>query len=278
MRIISYESYREQYRAPEGEINFIYGRIGSGKTYVATAIILDLLDKGFTVYANWRVEWPGSMRPGRFRAAARLFFGIRRYDIIPKGNFHYIEPEAFTAEFISKLVDCYVFADEGQNLLDSYEGKDFSKTKRRLLQYTRHFHRTLYVIAQRTQSVQVTARAQVNRFYRCSRKPFPLWPRFVLHEFADLAGEDVAETANSLVSERHYWGSKRVFAAYDSKYMREGVPYEYPGHVRAILTFWESVRFIFGKFNLASQIEFAENLKKKVGDEISTPEMEELPF
>jgi hypothetical protein len=250
MKLVPYESYREQYRAPEGSVNFYYGRIGSGKTYAATADILELLRSGQSVYANWRIEWSGvDERRQRLRAFFLFLFGIRRYDVIPPSNFHYIPPEECTADTISQLVDCHVFVDEGQNLLDSYEGKDFSKTKRRLIQYTRHYHRTLNIIAQRTQSVQVTARAQVNRFYKCSRKWNPFWPRFVRQEFSDLAGEDVNESEESLVSEKHYWGSKAVFAAYDSKYMRQGVPYQYPDHERWLGGWIEGIRLIFrGRF------------------------------
>lgn len=273
MREVEFSTYRDQYRAPEGSVNFYYGRIGSGKTYAATADVLDLLDQGFTVYANWRINWEGSdERHRRIRAFVRILFGIRRFDYIPPANFHYIEPEACTAEYLSELTDCFIFVDEGQNLLDSYEGKDFSKTKRRLIQYTRHFHRTLNIIAQRTQSVQITARAQVNRFYKCSRKPFRLWPRFVRQEFSDLSGEDVSESEDSLVSEKHYWGSKRVFAAYDSKYMRDGKPVVYPFHYRWIFGFGETFRLIFtGRF--ASETAGKNELSPKF-----STENEVLPF
>jgi len=225
MRLVDYETYKEKYRAPEGSVSFIYGRIGSGKTYAATALVLDLLDSGQTVYANWRVEWKGiDERRRRLRVAIQGLFGIRRHDVIPAGNFHYIDPEDATAEYIGGLTDCHVFIDEGQNLLDSYKGTEFSMAKRRLIQYTRHFHRSIYIVAQRTQSVQVTARAQVNRFYKCTSKRFFKWRRFRMDEYADISGEDVDESDESLVSSRVFWAKKRVFAAYDSKYMRGGKP------------------------------------------------------
>jgi len=116
MRELPFEGYRESIRAPEGSVNFYYGRIGAGKTYAATADILDLLDQGHIVYANWRIDWKGvDERTSRIRLIAHFLFRrhIRR---IYTENFHYIEPEAFTAGFISRLSDCYVFVDEGQNL------------------------------------------------------------------------------------------------------------------------------------------------------------------
>jgi len=248
MKLVDFSTYKEEFRAPEGSVNFYYGRIGSGKTYAATADILDLLDQGFKVYANWRIAWPGNdTRTRRLRAFLGLFLGFRRQDYIPPSNFHYLDPskEQDDIDYLAELTDCFVFIDEGQNLLDSYKGTEFSKKKRQFIQYTRHLHRTINIIAQRTQSVQVTARAQVNRFYKCERKFFPFWPRFVRKEFADIAGEDVDESDESLVSEKHYWGKKRVFRAYDSKYMRAGKPYLYPDHYRWIYSVSDTFKLIF---------------------------------
>jgi len=234
-----------KWKAPEGSVNFYYGRIGSGKTYAATADLLDLLDQGQIVYANWMVDWHGYFTAGnRFQRLLYWCLGWRVFDGVPRSNFHYVPPDQMSAEFLNTLADCHVFIDEGQNLLDSYKGTEFSIAKRRLIQYTRHYHRTLNIIAQRTQSVQVTARAQVNRFYKCTRKGFRLWPRFVRQEFADISGEDVAETPESLVSEKHYWGRNRVFNAYDSKYMRQGVPEVLPKRYRVQFYWSDLLQFL----------------------------------
>jgi len=228
MRSLEPSDFLHKFAAPEGSVNFYYGRIGHGKTYAATADIISLLFRGQVVYANWKISWEGyDQRVSRVRRFLHFFFKRGILDVYQKSNFHYIPPEECTAEFLNTLSDCHIFIDEGQNLLDSYDGVKFSKEKRQLIQYARHFHRTINIIAQRPTSVQVTARAQVNRFYKCEKKDFRLWPRFVRKEFQEMVGETVDETVDP-ISERHYWGKARIFAAYDSKYMRQGKPIVYP--------------------------------------------------
>jgi len=137
-------------------------------------------------------------------------------------------------------------------MFDSYEGTKFSKSKRRLILHTRHYHRTLNIISQRPTAIQVSARGNVNRFYKCV-KVFSFYflpPRFAVYEFQDMVGETVDEESEP-VSVRKYWGSSRVFNAYNTDYLAEGIPKSQQVFFEAYdLTFWEKCKalwFIFYK-------------------------------
>jgi hypothetical protein len=218
------------FSATEGSINMIYGKIGNGKTYCATAMILDLLKQGKVVYCNWHIivddfddRLSGSMLFWNFIRFKKLFFKIPCSQ-----NLHYFDPDDFEStgelvDWLSNLNDCNIFFDEGQDMFDSYEGTRFSKAKRRLILHTRHFHRTLNIISQRPTAIQVSARGNVNRFYKCVKTREWPWLRFHVYEFQDMIGETVDENADP-VSVQKYWGSQKVFRAYNTDYLSEGIP------------------------------------------------------
>lgn len=209
----------------EGSINMYYGRIGNGKTYSATADILDLLQQGRVVYANWHINYDGFDERESFWHVFyyTIFWWKKRFFKFPKENFHYFNPDDVDVDFLSTLTDCDIFIDEGQWIFDSYEGTNMSKKKRKLILHTRHLNRSLNIISQRTQAIQVSARGQVNRFFRCTKKmsfPFLIFKR---EEFQDMVGQDVDENSEP-VSTKVYFANPRVLEAYDSKYLRAGVP------------------------------------------------------
>lgn len=220
------------FSAQEGSINMYYGKIGNGKTYNATADILDLLDQGQVVYANWKIEVKDFDERENFLLLLinLLFFKKRFYKIPCAKNLHFFDPEDFSStgelvEWLSKLNDCHIFFDEGQDMFDSYEGTKFSKAKRRLILHTRHYHRTLNIISQRPTAIQVSARGNVNRFYKCVKIASWPWVRFARYEFQDMTGtgETVDEDAEP-VSIKTYWASNRVFKAYNTDYLAQGIP------------------------------------------------------
>jgi len=209
----------------EGSINMYYGRIGNGKTYSATADILDLLSQGRVVYANWHINYGGFDERESFWHIFyyTLFFWKKRFFKFPKENLHYFSPDDVDIDFLSGLTDCDVFIDEGQWIFDSYEGTNFTKKKRKLILHTRHLNRSLNIISQRTQAIQVSARGQVNRFFRCTKKmsfPFLIFKR---EEFQDMVGQDVNENTDP-ISTKVYFANSKVLDAYDSKYLRAGIP------------------------------------------------------
>jgi len=221
------------FEANEGSINMYYGLIGHGKTYSATADILDLLAQGKVVYANWKIVVDDFDDRESFWITLynTLFFKKRFYRIPCAQNLHFFDPENFEStaelvEWLSGLNDCHIFFDEGQDMFDSYEGTKFSKSKRRLILHTRHYHRTLNIISQRPTAIQVSARGNVNRFYKCvkiSGGIFGLPPRFARYEFQEMTGETVDENKEP-ISVKKYWGSQRVFGAYNTDYLAEGIP------------------------------------------------------
>jgi len=231
------------FEASEGAINMYYGLIGNGKTYAATSDILDLLKQGKVVYANWHINVEDfDDRRNLFMSLRNLlFFRKRHYKIPLQKNLHYFDPDKaekckacgkyHTAnttgeltQWLSELNDCHIFFDEGQDMFDSYEGTKFAKSKRRLILHTRHYHRTLNIISQRPTAIQVSARGNVNRFYKCVKIGMIFGrPRFARYEFQEMTGETVDENKEP-ISVKTYWGSKKVFGAYNTDYLAEGIP------------------------------------------------------
>jgi len=218
------------FSAIEGSINMYYGKIGQGKTYSATSDILDLLIQGKVVYANWHILVEDFDDRKSFIVLLRniLLFKDTFLKIPCSQNLHFFDPEQFNStqeliEWLSSLNDCYVFFDEGQDMFDSYEGTKFSKSKRRLILHTRHYHRVLNIISQRPTAIQVSARGNVNRFYKCVKVASWPWNRFVRYEFQDMKGETVDEEAKPVTTKR-YWGNPGVYKAYNTDYLSEGIP------------------------------------------------------
>jgi len=246
------------FSATEGSINMYYGKIGNGKTYNATADILDLLDQGKVIYANWHIVVSDfDDRKSLFMILKNIVLFRKIFYYLPhKKNLHYFDPDEFNStgelvEWLSGLNDCHIFFDEGQDMFDSYEGTRFSKAKRRLILHTRHYHRTLNIISQRPTAIQVSARGNVNRFYKCVKLASWPWVRFARYEFQDMTGETVDEDSEP-VSKKTYWGRNRVFSAYNTDYLAEGIP-------KSQVVFFNAYDLNFGQKLLAWQ-----NLTKKL--------------
>jgi len=247
------------FSASEGSINMYYGLIGNGKTYAATADILELLKQGKVVYCNWRIVVPDfDDRKSLFMIFMNIILFRKRFYRIPcSQNLHFFNPEEYSSigdlvEFLSGLNDCHIFFDEGQDMFDSYEGTRFSKAKRRLILHTRHYHRTLNIISQRPTAIQVSARGNVNRFYKCVKIASWPWVRFMRVEFQEMTGETVNELSDP-VSKKTYWGNNKVFNAYNTDYLAEGIPKSQVVNFEAYdLTFKDKIialyRTFLGKF------------------------------
>ena len=224
------EDLIDVFQASEGSINMYYGLIGNGKTYSATSDILHLLKQGKAVYANWHINVEDfDDRESILMLFMNLILFRKRFYRIPCAkNLHFFDPdEGFNStgelvEWLSGLNDCHIFFDEGQDMFDSYEGTRFSKAKRRLILHTRHYHRTLNIISQRPTAIQVSARGNVNRFYKCVKLSQWPWPRFARYEFQEMSGETVDETKDP-ISKKTYWASGKVFNAYNTDYLADGI-------------------------------------------------------
>jgi len=218
-KISEEELIYDYFRPVEGGINLYYGLVGNGKTYNATADIIDLLKKGEVVIANWKIKIPDfDQRDSWKHIIFHTFFFKKKFFKFPKENFHYLNSDDIDLSALSKLANCHVFLDEGQWLLDSYEGTKFNKDKRKVILHTRHYNRTLNIITQRPTSIHVSARGNVERYYKCEKKMS--WPFLIFRrtEFQDMTNETVDETKP--ISTKTYFASKLVLNSYSTLAMR----------------------------------------------------------
>ena len=164
-----------------------------------------------------------------FMSLMNFFLFRKRFYVIPCAkNLHFFNPEDYDSipelvEWMSGLNDCHIFYDEGQDMFDSYEKTNFSKAKRRMILHTRHYHRTLNIITQRPTAIQVSARGNVNKFYKCVKLASWPWVRFARIEYQDMVGETVDEDAEP-ISYKTYWAKTSVFNAYNTAYLADGIP------------------------------------------------------
>ena len=243
-KVIDLTDVLTQFEAQEGEVEHIIGKTGQGKTYEATRRAEKFLFSGYTVYTTWRLHLPEyyDEREHLFPIIRNLltfrkdFF---RFDL--KNNWHYVNLRDFEdadgvfdtekfSRFLSKLTDCIFMLDEGQDVFDSHTKA--GKIARQTITRTRHMHKTLIVISQRAQAVDVTARGNVTRFYKCTK----LWIPFFGYRFKVYVTDEIDEGSNYPIWVRHdstgrevwkadvYYSAfakKRIYNMYDSWYMRQ---------------------------------------------------------
>jgi len=212
------------FRPSDGEITQRYGRIGQGKTYGATADVLDELKRGHVVYTNWKLNYNGyDQRESFLYIVGSILFPWRnKLYSFPKDNLKYIQIDENFIDNFAKLTDCSVYLDEGHVVFDSYEMAKMSMAKRTAVLHTRHFNRSIHIISQRPTAIHVMMRANVNRFYKYEKlisSPFLLFRRT---EYQDMNQETVDE--EQPLSVKLYIGSKKIYQMYDSKYLRGDTP------------------------------------------------------
>jgi len=208
----------------EGEIDSYSGGLGQGKTYGALCDLINDLEHGHVVKANFRVKWDGFLQSESLFYLLLGVIGIKRnyFEFLPE-NFEFVDllhmPVERAYDLLRKSVDCIWYIDEGHNIFDSYLATKLSIAVRNDILTTRHANRIIKIISQRTTAIHVTARANVNRFYvfeKIISWPFLLFRR---SEYQKMKDEDVDEEVSPL-STKWYFGSKRFLDAYDSKHMR----------------------------------------------------------
>lgn len=211
----------------EGMITQYYGRIGSGKTYAATADILDLLRRGKVVYANWRINYDGFEESNSlpYLIMSIIFPWRKRFYSFPKENLRYLPVDKDFHAKLAEITDAHIFLDEGHTAFDSYEMARMPLERRMSILHTRHFDRSIHIVSQRPTAVHVTLRANVNVFYKCERLRNLFWiVRFRRTEYQDLINESVDEDPEKAIGSKHYWGKQNIFSAYDTKYLRGNKP------------------------------------------------------
>lgn len=260
----------QQIRIPdvEGSIDLIYGGLGGGKTYAATADILSDLHRGVVVFATWPINFKGLDETKSLPALVMGILGFkRRYRKIDESNFHYVPLErlmddSFIDE-IETLTDCVLYVDEGYaaRLFDSYRKTNMGTRQRMAVYGTRHFNRRIVIVAQRPNAIHVSSRSMVNRFFKCSQ-PFPILHRifgvrlFVKTEYQEMVDETVDETKP--IRSKWYFGTPRVYRAYDSKYLRGGREQLYHPKIEefeiSYLTRWQMFLSGFKKRQAAARL------------------------
>lgn len=226
------------FSAVEGTLELYYGHIRNGKTYSATADMLDDLKRGRTVWSNYPVDFKGfDERKEWYIVLLSLIFPfMRRFKVVRQSNLHFYEisdewakkqldPDGKRYEdfwdWFTRLTDCVVYADEGHVLLDSYRKTYVSMEQRNAVLHTGHFNRTIKIISQRPTAVHVTARGNINIFWKCEK--LWSWPVLLFRktEFQDMTMETVDETKP--LHRKIYFAKRRILNAYDSKYLRKGM-------------------------------------------------------
>lgn len=205
----------------EGEMSMIYGKIGNGKTYAATADVLDDLRRGWIVYTTWPIDFNGyDQRDSLLFLVGSILFPWRNtFKVIPKDNLKYLDifDDKFLDEFADKK-NCKVYLDEAHMGFDSYEMTRASMKKRASILHTRHFNRSVVFVTQRPTALPPYIRANINRFYRVrkfgKKHPFIL---FLRTEYQEMVDETVDETKPD--GYKFYFSSQTIFNAYNSKYI-----------------------------------------------------------
>lgn len=243
-RIVNISPLLDVFEAQEGEVQHIIGKTGQGKTYEATRRAAGYLYSGYTVYTTWRLNLPDyyDEREHMWPVLRNLIFfrkNFFRFDL--KENWKHVDLKKYEDEkgimnteklatFLSTLTDCIFMLDEGQDVFDSH--KKAGQIARQTITRTRHMHKTLIIISQRAQAVDVTARGNVTYFYKCEKR----WLPFFGHFFTVYRTDEIDEGSNYPIWVRHdstgretwkaeKWHTGRakkwIYDMYDSWYMRQ---------------------------------------------------------
>lgn len=233
-KVIDISGLLDVFEAQEGEVQQIIGKTGNGKTYEATRRALNYLKNGYAVYTTWQLILPDyyDEREDKEKLFFRTVFGKKRfYRFNLRENWHYLDidrPDLI--QFVAGLTDCIVFMDEGQDIFDSRERAD--KPTRKTITRTRHMRKTLIIISQRAQAVDVTARANVTFFYKCVKTTAWWWPfkyYFKVYRTEEMDQQNFPIWEEPLLDwKAPLWHSgfanDEIYNAYNSWYLRAGIP------------------------------------------------------
>lgn len=246
------------FEAQEGELHHIIGKTGQGKTYQATKMAWGRLIQGKVVYTTWKLIIPDYYDEREhfwpiFRNILLFRKNFYRFDL--KKNWHYVDVDRpDLIDFVANITDAYLYMDEGQDVYDSRERA--TRKARQSITRMRHMKKTIYIISQRAQAVDVTARANVSYFYKCVKKwswPIPYFKVYYTDE-TDNESYPQWRTLNSQGEEIWHapvfssgWARSSIYKLYNSWYLREGKERSQEVHFEAYtLNFMDKFRAIFG--------------------------------
>jgi len=193
-----------------------YGRLGSGKTYAMTRDIIDYLNDGNVVYANYSINWKGFDEKDDLMALFIAILGLKRtFYHFPASNLRKIATDNDFHKVFGQLSSCIVAIDEAYTLFDSYQMAKMPMSERLNILQTRKFDRSILYTAQRPTSVHVVMRGMTNVFYKCSRKDLPFCKLFNRMELDLASDENVDE--NNVISNKIYFGQKKYYNMYNTR-------------------------------------------------------------
>ena len=269
-RVVDVSPLLSVFEAQEGEVQQIIGKTGMGKTYEATRRAWNYLRQGYIVYTTWKLNLPDYFdERDYFRYRLRNFiFGRKHfYRFNLKENWKHVNLRDFEdehgiidteklARFLATRTDCIFMLDEGQDVFDS--NKKSGQIARQSITRTRHMHKTLILISQRAQAVDVNVRANSTYFYKCEKRNY--W--FLPTRFRVYRTDEIDESSNYPIWVRHnsvgevtwkapLWysafASKRIYDLYDSWYMRQEMIRSQDLHIEAYeLSFFERFMLLMG--------------------------------
>lgn len=236
----------------EGFNKVYYGRVRNGKTYAATADILELLKRGEIVYANWDIKFDTFDEREHFWIVFLKFLSGRKYFYkFDAKNFHYFHPDKIDIEFLGKLVGVHLFIDEGQWIFNSHireKAEDpEAVAKRRLILHGGHYCRSLNVITQRPINLFKDIRSQINIWYRCEKR-FQMGRLIIFQrwEYQDMKNDEPDEE-NPIGRPKTYFASEKIFNAYDTHAMRgDDAVVEPPVFDAYETTRWDRLKLLLG--------------------------------
>ncbi len=268
-RIVDVSEIVGVFEAQEGEVQQIIGKTGNGKTYEATRRALNYLRQGYTVYTTWQMILPEyyDERENKEMVFWRtLFFKDNFYRFNFRKNWHFLDIDRTDLiQFVASLTDCIVMLDEGQDIFDSRERMD--KGSRKTITRTRHMHKTLIIISQRAQAVDVTARANVTFFYKCVKGVAWFWPfkpYFKVYRTEEMDQQNFPIWEDFQTDwQAPVWHSgfaqQEVYDSYNSWYLRAGIPNSQELDFEAYeLSFIDKLRLLFSKSKKYIAAEYSE--------------------
>lgn len=249
----------ESFKAVEGNNYLYFGRVRNGKTYSATADIIDLLKRGEIVYANWDIKFDDyDERTSLLAVFMKFVAGKRHFYKFSKKNFHYFRPDDVDPIFLGKLVSVHVFIDEGQWLFNSHirdrAEDEYAVAKRKLILHGGHYCRSLSVITQRPMNVFPDIRSQIAIWYHCEKK-------FQLGRFIIFSRSEIQDMKNNepdleaVLRTKVYFGRRSIYEAYNTHAMRDDDAIEsVPDFEVFQLNFWDRLRLLISFLPFASRI------------------------
>lgn len=233
----------------EGQVSCYYGRIRNGKTYSATADIIDLLEQGEVVYANWYVDFSGfDQRQSFFVVLLKLFFGQKYFYKFDKSNFHYFDPDNPDIGMLGSLVNVHIFVDEGQWIFNSHT-KDHDPEKRKLILHNGHYCRSLNIVTQRPVNIFKDIRSQVHVWFKCEKRlQFGSFIVFQRTAFEDMIN-DLPDEEMPSGRPKIYVAKSKVLNAYSTHARRsEDAIEEFPAFEVYSTTWFERLKLLFSFF------------------------------